>query len=294
MSEPLPRPLSPPPPSLSTKVIEPIQSRCAILRYNRLSDAELLARLQHVCAREGVCSEPDGLEALIFTAEGDLRNALNNLQSTDAGFGLVTQATALAVLRDRGMKLSPPPPLRSARRAGDRVQGVRPAAPRHRAAHARRVPRRRRRGRAHGARAVDAGYAASDIIGTIFKARARARAPRPHDEPRARAARAEAHARARARVSLARARARDLLSRCAATTTRPRCPRRSSSSSCARSGSATCASPTAAHVRGAARARGARRRLRHPAPAPSPGPVARLPVARRLALGAGSRGSLPG
>ena len=46
----------------STKVIEPIQSRCAILRYNRLSDAELLARLQHVCAREGVASEDDGLE----------------------------------------------------------------------------------------------------------------------------------------------------------------------------------------------------------------------------------------
>ena len=46
----------------STKVIEPIQSRCAILRYNRLSDAELLARLQHVCAREGVATEDDGLE----------------------------------------------------------------------------------------------------------------------------------------------------------------------------------------------------------------------------------------
>jgi len=30
-----------------------------------------------------------GLHALIFTAEGDMRNALNNLQSTHAGFGTV-------------------------------------------------------------------------------------------------------------------------------------------------------------------------------------------------------------
>ncbi|OXT09841.1 hypothetical protein B9K03_12015, partial [Rothia sp. Olga] len=31
----------------------------------------------------------DGLEALIFTAEGDMRQAINNLQSTVAGHGLV-------------------------------------------------------------------------------------------------------------------------------------------------------------------------------------------------------------
>lgn len=31
----------------------------------------------------------DGLEALIFTAEGDMRQAINNLQSTVAGFGFV-------------------------------------------------------------------------------------------------------------------------------------------------------------------------------------------------------------
>lgn len=34
------------------QVIEPIQSRCAILRFVRLGDAEVLARLQYVCQRE--------------------------------------------------------------------------------------------------------------------------------------------------------------------------------------------------------------------------------------------------
>jgi replication factor C subunit 2/4 len=38
----------------SNKIIEPIQSRCAILRYARLSDAELLKRLLEICVIEKV------------------------------------------------------------------------------------------------------------------------------------------------------------------------------------------------------------------------------------------------
>jgi replication factor C subunit 2/4 len=74
----------------SNKIIEPLQSRCAILRYARLTDAQVLKRLQQICEAEKVeCSE-DGLAALIFSAEGDMRQAINNLQSTAAGFGFVS------------------------------------------------------------------------------------------------------------------------------------------------------------------------------------------------------------
>lgn len=72
--------------NISSKIIEPIQSRCAILRYSRLSDQQILYRLTHVAEKEGVPCSEDGLEAIIFTAEGDMRNALNNLQATFAGF----------------------------------------------------------------------------------------------------------------------------------------------------------------------------------------------------------------
>jgi replication factor C subunit 2/4 len=64
----------------STKIIEPIQSRAAILRYTKLSDEQVAARLLQVAAAEKIPYTDSGLEALIFTAEGDLRNALNNLQ----------------------------------------------------------------------------------------------------------------------------------------------------------------------------------------------------------------------
>ncbi len=81
----------------SSKIIEPIQSRCAILRFTRLSNAEVLQRLMEVCALENIACTDKGLEALIFTAEGDMRNALNNLQSTASGFQSVTVANVFKV-----------------------------------------------------------------------------------------------------------------------------------------------------------------------------------------------------
>ncbi|CAE6445633.1 unnamed protein product [Rhizoctonia solani] len=74
----------------ANKIIEPIQSRCAVLRYAKLRDEEVLKRVMEVCDAENVKYSDDGLTALLFTAEGDLRQALNNLQSTHAGFGFVS------------------------------------------------------------------------------------------------------------------------------------------------------------------------------------------------------------
>lgn len=73
----------------SNKIIEPIQSRCAILRFTKLSDAQLMKRLLEICDLEKVQYNEDGLKALIFTSEGDMRQAINNLQSTHSGFGFV-------------------------------------------------------------------------------------------------------------------------------------------------------------------------------------------------------------
>ena len=40
---------------------------------------------------------PEGLEAIIFTADGDMRQALNNLQATNSGFGFVNQENVFKV-----------------------------------------------------------------------------------------------------------------------------------------------------------------------------------------------------
>jgi len=82
----------------STKLIEPIQSRCAIIRFTKLTDIEVLKCLQRVTKAEGLEAHDDGMEALIFTAEGDMRYALNNLQATSAGSdGVITKDNVFKV-----------------------------------------------------------------------------------------------------------------------------------------------------------------------------------------------------
>lgn len=76
----------------STKLIEPIQSRCAILRFTKLSDKAILDNLQRILTDENVTAvTTKGLEAIIFTADGDMRTAINNLQSTLVGHGSIDE-----------------------------------------------------------------------------------------------------------------------------------------------------------------------------------------------------------
>ncbi|CAH7668714.1 replication factor C subunit 4 [Phakopsora pachyrhizi] len=81
----------------SSKIIEAIQSRCAILRYSKLSDQQVLKRLIEISEAEKVRYSDDGLSALIFSSEGDMRQAINNLQSTHSGFGFISSENVFKV-----------------------------------------------------------------------------------------------------------------------------------------------------------------------------------------------------
>ena len=81
----------------SSKLIEPIQSRCAIVRYTKLQEEEMLKRLKQVVEAEGFKVLPGGYEALLFTAEGDMRYALNNLQATSSGFDQIDKESVFKV-----------------------------------------------------------------------------------------------------------------------------------------------------------------------------------------------------
>lgn len=75
--------------NFSNKIIEPIQSRCTILRFTIPTQEQMLKRVLEICAQENVSYTPDGLEALLFSSQGDIRQVINNLQSTFTGFGIV-------------------------------------------------------------------------------------------------------------------------------------------------------------------------------------------------------------
>lgn len=77
----------------STKIIEPIQSRCAIFRLTTLKEEDIIKRLSFIAKEEKVVfeGENEALKALAETANGDMRIAINNLQSTFAAFGIVSK-----------------------------------------------------------------------------------------------------------------------------------------------------------------------------------------------------------
>lgn len=68
-----------------------------MLRYSKLTDEQVLRRVEEVCALECVEKTSDGLDAIVFSADGDMRNALNNLQATVTGFCTVNERNVFKV-----------------------------------------------------------------------------------------------------------------------------------------------------------------------------------------------------
>ena len=65
----------------SSKIIDPIQSRCAVFRFSPLADDAIAAQIDEIAAAEGIEVTDDGREALIYAAGGDMRRAINSLQA---------------------------------------------------------------------------------------------------------------------------------------------------------------------------------------------------------------------
>lgn len=50
-----------------------------MLRYTKLTDSQVLARLMTIVEKETVQCTDDGLEAIVFTAQGDMRQVVEHL-----------------------------------------------------------------------------------------------------------------------------------------------------------------------------------------------------------------------
>ncbi len=67
-----------------SRIIEPIQSRCAVFKFKPVPPEAMRKRLLEICEKEGVEITEDGLEALIYVSGGDFRRAINALQGAAA------------------------------------------------------------------------------------------------------------------------------------------------------------------------------------------------------------------
>ncbi|XP_052074255.1 replication factor C subunit 5-like isoform X1 [Mytilus californianus] len=74
-----------------SKIIPALQSRCTRFRFGPLGTDQMVPRLQHVVTEEGVTITDDGMKALVTLAEGDMRKALNIMQSTHMAYEEVNE-----------------------------------------------------------------------------------------------------------------------------------------------------------------------------------------------------------
>jgi replication factor C small subunit len=65
----------------SSKIIDPIQSRCAIFRFKPLSEEEIYQVVDKVAKQEGLKVSPEAKKALFDISEGDCRRLENIMQS---------------------------------------------------------------------------------------------------------------------------------------------------------------------------------------------------------------------
>lgn len=65
----------------SGKIIEPIQSRCAIFRFSKLDRKAMIEHMHYIAKKENVTLAPQAAERLVDHSEGDLRHAINALQT---------------------------------------------------------------------------------------------------------------------------------------------------------------------------------------------------------------------
>lgn len=64
-----------------SRIIEPVASRCAKFRFAPLEKISMTARLEYICKEESIESSAEVMDSLLDCSNGDLRKAINFLQS---------------------------------------------------------------------------------------------------------------------------------------------------------------------------------------------------------------------
>ncbi len=75
----------------SSKIIEPIQSRCAIFRFKPLAEDELAVIIDKIAKNEGLRTDEKAKKALIEASGGDCRKLANIMQSCAASSKTITE-----------------------------------------------------------------------------------------------------------------------------------------------------------------------------------------------------------
>lgn len=68
----------------SSKIIEPLQSRCVVYRFKPLSGEDIEKQIESIAKKENIDIDSKALTAINYVAQGDLRKAINILQAASS------------------------------------------------------------------------------------------------------------------------------------------------------------------------------------------------------------------
>jgi len=81
----------------SSQIIDPIQSRCAVFRFSPLSDDAVEGQVRQIADLEGIELTDEGVDALVYVADGDMRAAINGLQAAAVTGGVVDEEAVFEI-----------------------------------------------------------------------------------------------------------------------------------------------------------------------------------------------------
>jgi len=82
----------------SNRIIEPIQSRCAVFRFRPLLKKDVIKHLRNIAEKEGLEIDDQALEVIYDFSEGDMRKAINTLQASASISRKIDEKTVYQVM----------------------------------------------------------------------------------------------------------------------------------------------------------------------------------------------------
>jgi replication factor C small subunit len=80
-----------------SQIIEPIQSRCVVFRFKRISKEDIIEHMKVICDKERVKYDEKALERIYESTGGDMRHSINVMQAA-AGMGAINVANVSAAI----------------------------------------------------------------------------------------------------------------------------------------------------------------------------------------------------
>lgn len=81
----------------SSRIIDPIQSRCAVFRFSPIDDESVAQQIREIASMEDIKVRDDGIDAIVYAAAGDMRKAINALQAAAVMGETVTEDSVYTI-----------------------------------------------------------------------------------------------------------------------------------------------------------------------------------------------------